>query len=238
MADDQIVQDEGVQAGTSEVDGTSTTAPDPIKELEARLRNEFNSKLEEKDRHWQSVKDREVKAVSQEAAKHRKRAEDRDLILESMRNDPVVKQRLPYYENMAAANAYRAQQNQSGEEEAKREFFEITKERLGDMGIDLNDGRIDWAEDATDIRRANDRILKSAAKIIKEDKGKLEENILKRVREEMKDSEANLRREAGIDSVDNTTSGGYGTGSLKSVLGGAKNAREAKQRLDEFIKGV
>lgn len=239
MADDQIVQDTPVQAETDTTTSGETSenaTPDPMAEMEARLEAKYAAKVEEVSRKFQSISDRDIKAANREAAGHRREADTSRSIIDSMRNDPTIKQRLPYYENKAAADAYRQQEDGRADEEAKREYFEITRDRIADLGIDVNDSRLDWADDATDIRKATDRILRSVAKIQKADSGKLKESILKEVREELKDKEANLRREAGIESVDSTIGKGGGSDADFLEKWGAGEVPYTKENLERANK--
>jgi len=212
MGDDQIVQDKGVEEATPplEVDETSTpkpTEPDKLAELEKRLM----ATLEEKERHWQSVKDREVKSAKREAGDYRRRAEQSETILESLRNNPNMRVPLATAEQSARAMMYTQQERAQAEEQAKQEFFDTLEDHVNELGIDRADQRIDWGRDAKDIKEANRRFHKSLAKIQKEDSSSIEERILKKIRSEQEEEKARQRQEDGIDSVDTTVSGGAGT---------------------------
>ena len=213
MVDDQIVQSEESVEATTEVSGETPqekSQPDPISKLKEELMAEFTSKLEEKDRHWQSVKDKEVKVARRETGEYRKRAEQSDAVLESLRNNPNLRIPLATAEQSARARLYEQQERMQAEEQAKQEFFDTLEDHVRDLGIDVSDQRVDWARDARDIKEANRRFHKSLAKIQKEDSTSLEEKILKRIRSEQEDEKARQRREDGIDSVDTTVSGGAG----------------------------
>jgi hypothetical protein len=70
------------------------------------------------------------------------------------------------------------------------------------MEIDPSDARIDWATDATNYVERQKRILKSAAKIAKERQTKVQEELSKKLSD---DITARVKKDLGVDSVDTST---------------------------------
>jgi len=119
-------------------------------------------------------------------------------------------------------------------EREKQEYYDTLTNFAKEMGVDPE--KVEWAMEAKSANEATAKILPSIAKQAKDNVKGLE----KKWEERFKELEGKLRKDLEIDSVDTTTSSGSGseTGGLKGVIGGAKNPREAKQALDEFIKGA
>lgn len=74
-------------------------------------------------------------------------------------------------------------------------------ENVKALGINPDDKRIDWAENENDFLAGRNKFDASVAKILKEDKGVTE----KKMKDDFKDLEANLRKELNLDSVDTST---------------------------------
>ena len=205
MSDEQIVQPEDSVEPTTEVSGETpqeAKAPEPDKFAE--LEKKLMATLEEKERHWQGVKDREVGAAKREAGTYRKKAEQLEAILEPLKQHPQFRQSV----TQAEANLYRRREQQDLEEQAKQEFFGTLEDHVRELGLDVNNPEIDWGKDATDIKEANKRFHKSLAKIQKAQATTAEERILAKIREEMAADKAAQRKEDGIDSVDTTIPAG------------------------------
>ncbi len=96
-------------------------------------------------------------------------------------------------------------QTREQEEEAKRQYDEFHQtfnaqmtEFITESGIDPADKRIDWGKDAKDALEMQHKIHSSVAKIMKEEKKATEEKRS----QDLKDLEAKLRKDLGLDSVD------------------------------------
>jgi len=96
-------------------------------------------------------------------------------------------------------------QTREQEEDAKRQYDEFhqtfnaqMEEFITDLGIDPTDKRIDWGKDAKDPFEMQKRIHSSATKILKENKKAEDEKRS----QDIKDLEAKLRKDLGLDSVD------------------------------------
>ena len=79
-----------------------------------------------------------------------------------------------------------------------QKFHTGVKTHIAELGIDPNDKRLDWADDAKDYLEKRQRIDGSIRKVIKENTEKEKEGLSR----QMKEMEAKLRQELGLDSVD------------------------------------
>ena len=99
-------------------------------------------------------------------------------------------------------------QTREQQEEAKRQYDEFHQtfnaqmtEFITDAGIDPADKRIDWGKDARDPMEMQHKIHTSVTKILKENKKTEDEKRS----QDLKDLEAKLRKDLGLDSVDTST---------------------------------
>lgn len=99
-------------------------------------------------------------------------------------------------------------QTKEQQEEAKRQYDEFHQtfetqmsEFITETGIDPSDKRIDWAKDAKDAFEMQKRIHSSVTKIMKENTKAADDKRS----QDLKDLEAKLRKDLGLDSVDTST---------------------------------
>jgi len=156
-------------------------------------------------REMQGIKDREVA----DALRRAKFAEDNLASMEAgyKELDPQGAEiaRLKGIERSHLGDQQRQQLDQQIAA-SKQVFYESMTQSITEMGIDPYDKRIDWATNAPDPNTAQRRILASVGKIQKEDV-KAERDKLA---QQLKDTEAKIRKDLGLDSVDTTTSPGVG----------------------------
>ena len=96
-------------------------------------------------------------------------------------------------------------QTKEQQDEAKRQYDEFHQtfetqmsEFITETGIDPSDKRIDWAKDAKDAFEMQKRIHSSVTKIMKENQKTADDKRS----QDLKDLEAKLRKDLGLDSVD------------------------------------
>jgi len=99
-------------------------------------------------------------------------------------------------------------QTKEQQEEAKRQYDEFHQtfetqmsEFITEAGIDPSDKRIDWAKDAKDAFEMQKRIHSSVTKIMKDNQKAADDKRS----QDLKDLEAKLRKDLGLDSVDTST---------------------------------
>jgi len=182
-------------------------------------------------REMQGIKDAEIariqRAVRQDSAA--------DAIKASLQNFDPEQGNINQTVELAELR-YRDQSRLQVEAEEKQRqqqevFVNQLKEQLTqeakDLGVDPNDSRIDWAEDATDFITGRNRWSKSVSSIVGENRVKEKEALTN----QFKELEANLRKDLGLDSVDTTNKGGFGVANnsdeafIKEVADGSVDIR-------------
>ena len=192
---------------TQASDGAGQTAmaeaPKPLTEadVERLVRERMTAKLAERDKEWQSRKDREV-------ALHKRKADALSRQVEALKATadygtdvaPILKQA----EDEAELGAYRQQEAQAKIQEraleADRRFRSDLAETIRLMGIDPAHAEIAAAAKAATSREDLRAKVMTAVKSIQE------KQSMSDVRKMVKDELSNLRRELGLDSPD-TSSG-------------------------------
>jgi len=195
---------DATQGGTPEA--VEAVEQDPVSTLKAemdKLRTELKQQLDEKDKHWQSVKDREVKKASSEARDARLKAQEYETILSNLKRNPQVANQLQYLQSNAELERYRAMEKEKQVESEKNEFIASHMKYAEELGVDPNDKDIDWAVDAKGPTEASKRILTSIAKVQK----KQIANREKELEGKLKEMEQRMRKELGFDSIDKTSEG-------------------------------
>jgi len=208
--DENVQPNEPVEVTTGEPGGETPKVDQPLtKEMIAEMMAE---KIEEAKRHFQGVKDREVKAVRKEVSTFKRRAEQAESQINAFKQvaatNPQLARQIETATMAANAQAFREQENSYKAEEARQAYFDKMNGIIEGFGIDPTDKRLDMADDAEDSIIATDRIMTSVSKIIKENSKSAE---AKRS-QELKDFEARLRKDLGVDSIDNTSSTGSRSG--------------------------
>jgi len=82
-----------------------------------------------------------------------------------------------------------------------QKFDEQMGQFITNMGIDVNDKRLDKGADAKDYWEKQQRILASVSKIQKENQKDAEEKLT----QQQKDFEAKIRKDLGLDTEDTST---------------------------------
>ena len=206
--DENVQPNEPVEVTTGEPEGEAPKVDQPLtKEMIAEMMTE---KIEEAKRHFQGVKDREVKAVRKEVNIFKRRAEQAESQIGAFNQiaatNPQLSAQLRAATMATQAQALQERELRDQAEQARQDFFDRMATIPEEFGIDPNDKRLDYAEDAEDSIAATVRLNKSISKIIKEDKSALE----KRMEQAIEDKFNRLRKEEGFDSVDTTTSSSAG----------------------------
>ena len=211
---------------------------------EAKVAEMLATEVEKITTHFQSVSDKAIATANREARDARKKVGAAEASRVAMREtfikqNPKAKQSIDLADSQARLNYYdtqaREDETRRGEEAHAQQFYGTLRDDIKSRGIDPDDKRIDWAE-GDNSYTAMKKVLSSVAKIEKDEKATWQTKM----EQTMNDKFTQLRKDAGLDSADTTTSSGagYGAGGLKDVIGGAKDTREAHQKLQEFIKGV
>lgn len=126
----------------------------------------------------------------------------------------------------------------NSQEEFHKQFRANIEESLADLGLDVKTAQIDWADDAPNYIEAQKRILKSAAKIKKEQETASRGELQKQLEKQLKEAEVKLRKELGLDSVD-TTPGGVGNSDdisfINKVASGVALTPDERKRAKKLL---
>jgi len=221
--DDTNVQPSEVSADVT-TEGTTlpeVETPQPLslteEQINTKISEAVSKELEIAKREIQSAKDKSTAEVTSAL----KRAKLAETTLQSMRGslkeaDPEVAQTLELAELRARDQHYKESEGQDYARQQQTVFDQSFHTQMNQfivgMGIDPNDPKIDWGTDATNYLDKQQRILSSLGGIQKANSKTAEEKRS----QEVKELEAKLRKELGLDSVD--TSSPVGTGSDQAWL--------------------
>jgi len=230
---------------TNEVVVGTTTEPKAETAIEPKpltmemIKELVKKEVEEGKKHFQSIADRDIKAAKIEANRAIKRAEFAESSLNEINkvaySNPQLASALQNATVTAKSRIFEEQDRREQLEQIRKNFVEDMSEAVAELGVDTKDTRIDWGEDAPTPAAATKRIMSSVTKILKEN-AKTEKGNLDKQGKEL---ESKIRKELGLDQVDNLAPVGTGSKSgLSEVLGNAKNASDARRKLDEFVKGA
>lgn len=220
------VQKEGAVSTetVSTTDLAGTVAPDAKTSQDQPLTQEAVSKLiedaiapvkEATKREIQSVKDK----AKTEVEKAIRKAELAENTLNQARarlreTNPEVVAELEAAELKETVRHYQSRDAEEQTQQQLAQFDQTFKTNVNqfvtELGLDPSDKRIDWGDDAKDYLDKQSRILKSVTAIQKAETKKADE---KRT-QEVKDIEARLRKDLGLDSVD--TGNPVGANSVKT----------------------
>lgn len=223
MPDNEVVQPgtPSTQTPTGEVSTNgqippaSQPSPDPLAEI-AKAKEELAQQAKEIEaakRAMQSAKDRAVQEVEQAT----RRARAAEVALSAIKSkvkqvDPDTAKDIEIEELRSQTTARRISEQEEKarkeQEEFHKEVIESLEDVLKDMGIDPKDPQLDWADDAKNYTEFNRRVLKSAAKIKKENDKKLMDESKQTVAELVKAEIAKARKDLGLDSVDTSLGAG------------------------------
>jgi len=143
-----------------------------------------------------------------------------DLATELENSD--LKSRVEHYENQDKEDQVRQQMAQFDQT-----FKSNINQFITDMGIEPTDKRIDWGDDAPNYLEKQNRVMASLAKIHKTEAKKYQDSVAQQI----KDAEARLRKELGLDSVDTSNStAGRIPDDKKSASDWIKEGLQEKQR--------
>ena len=199
--------------------GTPTTETKPLApEVEARLQQMIaeataRTKAEAIEqgktlgrREMQSIKDKEVADALRRARLAETEAASFQSGLDGLDDEAKLK-----IENSRLRGRDQFYQTQQREEDSRRQqetYVQNLKgslhKHLEDLGIDPQDKRVDWAEDAGDFLSGRSRFDTSVAKILKETSQKKASTLKKELDDRLLAMEVKL----GLHSTDNTAGGG------------------------------
>ena len=169
---------------------------------EARLQQlvaEASAKAEEKGRReMQGIKDKEV------AAAERRVRQAEESYKSSFDNLDEDTKREVELANLRREKQEKEQYGQT--EQYNTRLKQSLRDEVTSLGIDPNDTRLDYADDADNYFDGRKRFSESTAKILKTDRVSSENKL----REELKAETAKMRRELGLDSTDTGSSPGGG----------------------------
>lgn len=182
----------------------------------------LKSEVEKAKREIQSTKDRAL-AEAERARKALQRAQWAESTIEGIRQnvgdlDPDVQAKIELAELRAKDKSYQTAEQEEQSRQQMNAFIQTFNSQMNqfitDAGIDPNDKRIDWGQDAKDYFDVQRRILASVNTIRRENVKMEQDNRVK----EIKDLEAKFeakyaqtRKDLGLDSVDTSTPVGGGT---------------------------
>jgi len=196
----------------STTDLAGTVAPDAKASQDQPLTQEAVSKLiEDAIAPVKEATKREIQSVKDKAKTEVEKAIRKAELAENTLNQARAKLRETNPEVVAELEAaelketVRHYQSRDAEEQTQQQLAQFDQtfktnvnQFVTELGLDPGDKRIDWGDDAKDYLDKQSRILKSVTAIQKAETKKADE---KRT-QEVKDIEARLRKDLGLDSVD------------------------------------
>jgi uncharacterized membrane-anchored protein YjiN (DUF445 family) len=229
------VQPGSVPEGTTSTPDSAGTTPPPetTPDQTQPLSQEAISKMiadaiapikETTARNIQSVKDK----AAAEIDKANRRAGIAETTLNHIRgklkeSNPEFATELEIAELRTRDQHYQTREMEDQARQQQTQFDQSFKTNLNqfvtELGVDPGDKRIDWGDDAPNYLEKQSRVLNSVAKIQKAEANK----ALETVNQQIKDAEARLRKELGLDSVDTS----------HSVIG---KIPDDKKTADDWIK--
>ena len=233
-----------------DVVSTETALPEPVsteqeKPLSRADLEEFFTQQEERIRRTvQSETDKRVAPLSKELQTYRQRATVAEqqlgqspIPLDNL--DPEVRQQielaqakgqLGYYQNLRQQEQTQQRQEEQARQ-AQEQFTSQLNARLTKLGIDVNDKRLDRADDAPAPFDKIERVVKSIIQIRDEDS-------LKLVDEKVEAAMAKLRKDTGVDSHDTASSGASDSDDVffRECAEGKHDSPADKKRLKELLR--
>jgi len=208
--------------------------------IQQKVATEIAKATEASRREIQSVKDKARAEV--ESALRRAHAAEYTMgatrtQLQSLDPDVAKEMELTEFRVKEQNRAIAEQEEQSRrvQTEHHQQFFTGLANYITGLGIDIQDQRIDWAQNASNYYEAQNRVLDSVAKIQKGNTQTTQGGLEKR----LKDLEAKLAQ-AGIEanSVDTTTSPGVVTSSDTEFVKkfGSGDLPMTKENVDRYNK--
>jgi chromosome segregation ATPase len=181
------------QEGTTqnqEGGGDTSTSGNAVGLTAEQAKELFKSELENAQRHFQGVAQKQVNQFRAEANEAKQRAANAEAQLNAMQKQ--------YFDAMDADQkiAYLAQElhtARSGRTDVPTTpqyqgpaYKEVLEEQLRAQGIDPNDPRLDWAPDEVDVTAAAKRVGASVAKIKSLDLDKAVESKITQIKADLK----------------------------------------------------
>jgi hypothetical protein len=208
------VQKEGTVSTetVSKTDLAGAVAPDAVVNQAQPLTQEAISKqIEDALAPIKEATKREIQSVKDKAKTEVDKAIRKAELAENTLNQARAKLRETNPEVVAELEAaelketVRHYKSRDAEEQTQQQFAQFDQtfktnvnQFVTELGLDPNDKRIDWGDDAKDYLDKQSRILKSVTAIQKAETKKADEKRS----QEVKDIEARLRKDLGLDSVD------------------------------------
>ena len=154
-------------------------------------------------REIQSIKDKARAEVDQ----HLRKSQLAEATLNQVRSklkdaDPAFAEQLEVEELRVRDRAYRSQEQELAAYQQQAQFDQQFKQNLSQfvsgLGVNPEDKRVDWGDDAPNYLEKQNRILASVVKI-QQDESKV---AATKRSQEFKEMEMKLRKDLGLDSVD------------------------------------
>lgn len=209
MADEKVVQPDATSEKGEALPEEAEKQPqqqsleEQIKQLTDKLAEETNLSK----REIQSFKDKALREI--ESAQARAGLAEDTLAGLEKDADPEaaeiarLRARDVQYRKMGAIT-----QQRQRTEAFDKSFQENMNQFITQMGVDPNDKRIDWGNDARDYLNKQQRILTSIGSIQQEDRGKEKRALEDSVTQQIKDAEVRIRKDAGLDTEETGVSPG------------------------------
>ena len=212
--DDKDVQPKGdVSQETPSVEAETPTPeppqPQPLTEdvlkqrIDEAVGKALGEQTEKAKREIQSVKDKSKAEIEQAY----RRAYTAETTLQGIvpELDEDTRNKLELHQLRGVAAQYQSKEQEDAQRQQMETFVQTFNSQMNqfitDAGIDPADKRIDWGKDAKDYFEVQQRVLSSVNKIQKENTKAADEKRS----QDLKDLEAKLRKDLGLDSVDTST---------------------------------
>ena len=200
------VVSEGTPAPTEAAPVTEAapeTQPLTQESVAQMVQAELAKATEAAKREIQSIKDKARAEVDQ----HLRKSQLAEATLNQVRSklkdaDPAFAEQLEVEELRVRDRAYRSQEQELAAYQQQAQFDQQFKQNLSQfvsgLGVNPEDKRVDWGEDAANYLEKQNRILASVVKI-QQDESKV---AATKRSQEFKELEMKLRKDLGLDSVD------------------------------------
>ena len=200
------VVSEGTPAPTEAAPVTEAapeTQPLTQESVAQMVQAELAKATEAAKREIQSIKDKARAEVDQ----HLRKSQLAEATLNQVRSklkdaDPAFAEQLEVEELRVRDRAYRSQEQELAAYQQQAQFDQQFKQNLSQfvsgLGVNPEDKRVDWGDDAPNYLEKQNRILASVVKI-QQDESKV---AATKRSQEFKELEMKLRKDLGLDSVD------------------------------------
>jgi len=184
-------------------DAAPATQPLTQESVAQMVQAELAKATESAKREIQSIKDKARAEVDQ----HLRKSQLAEATLNQVRSklkdaDPAFAEQLEVEELRVRDRAYRSQEQEQATYQQQAQFDQQFKQNLSQfvsgLGVNPEDKRVDWGEDAANYLDKQNRILASVVKIQQEES----KAATTKRSQEFKEMEMKLRKDLGLDSVD------------------------------------